>query len=75
MAENHLSTRPPIACKPHRYQVDEGLDVRFLRHANSAHVLQTLWRGLLRNTLLLLDLTTHGFRVTNNLQRESKGER
>jgi len=46
MAENHVSTRPPIARKPHRYRVDEGLDVRFLRHANSAHVSQTLWRGL-----------------------------
>ena len=29
------------------YQVDGGLDVRFLRHANSTHVLQTVWRGLL----------------------------
>src|SRR5215212_5008314 len=46
MAEKHVSTGPPIARKPRRYQVDEGLDVRFLRHANSAHVLQTLWRGL-----------------------------
>ena len=46
MAENHVSTIPLIDRKPHRYQVDEGLDVRFLRHANSAHALQTLWRGL-----------------------------
>jgi len=48
MAENHVSTRPSLARKPHRYQVDEGLDVRFLCHANSTHVLQTLWRGLTR---------------------------
>src|SRR5215210_101987 len=47
MAENPVSTRPPLARKPHRYKVDEGLDVRFLCHANSAHVLQTLWRGLI----------------------------
>src|SRR5215204_2260805 len=46
MAENPVSTRPPLARKPHRYKVDEGLDVRFLCHANSTHVLQTLWRGL-----------------------------
>ncbi len=49
MAENHASTGPPIARKPRRYRVDEGLDVRFLRHANSAHVSQTLWRGLAEN--------------------------
>jgi type II secretory pathway predicted ATPase ExeA len=48
MAENNVSTGPLIARKPHRYQVDEGLDVRFPRHANSAHELQTLWRGLLQ---------------------------
>ena len=36
----------PIARKPLKYRVDEVLDIRFLRHANSAHVLQTLWRGL-----------------------------
>jgi hypothetical protein len=47
MAEKHLSTGPPIARKPPRYRVNEGLDIRFLCHANSAHVLQTLWRGLL----------------------------
>src|SRR5215216_2761223 len=47
MAENPVSTRPTLARKPHRYKVDEGLDVRFLCHANSTHVLQTLWRGLL----------------------------
>jgi len=46
MTGNHASTRPLVARKPHRYQVYEGLDVRFLRHANSAHGLQTLWRGL-----------------------------
>src|SRR5215213_9982809 len=46
MAENPVSTRPTLARKPHRYKVDEGLDVRFLCHANSTHVLQTLWRGL-----------------------------
>jgi hypothetical protein len=48
MAENLVSTRPSLARKLHRYQVDEGLDVRFLCHANSTHVLQSLWRGLLR---------------------------
>src|SRR5215218_4074877 len=48
MAENPVSTRPPLARKPHRYKVDEGLDVRFLCHANSTHVLQTLWQGLSR---------------------------
>jgi hypothetical protein len=46
MAENLVSTRPLLARKPHRYQVDVGVDVRFLCHANSTHVLQTLWRGL-----------------------------
>src|SRR5215218_7465781 len=46
MAENHISTRPTLARKPHSYKVDEGLVVRFLCHANSTHVLQTLWRGL-----------------------------
>ena len=46
MAENHLSTRPLIARKPCRYQVDQDLDVLFLRQANSAHVSQTLWRDL-----------------------------
>src|SRR5215216_5554334 len=51
MAENPVSTRPPLARKPHRYKVDEGLDVRFLCHANSTHVLQTLWRGLARSPL------------------------
>ena len=52
MAENHVSTGPPIARKPRRYQVDEGLDARFLRQANSARVSQTLWRGLLGLRLL-----------------------
>jgi hypothetical protein len=51
MVENHVSTGFPIARKPRRYQVDEGLDVRFLCHANSAHVLQTLWRGLVSLSL------------------------
>ena len=38
MAENHISTRPTLARKPHSYKVDEGLVVRFLCHANSTHV-------------------------------------
>jgi hypothetical protein len=46
IAENRVSTRPPIARKPRRHRVDEGLVVRFLCHANFTHVLQTLWRGL-----------------------------
>jgi len=46
MAENHVSKRLPIARKPRRHRVDEGLVVRFLCHADSTHVLQTLWRGL-----------------------------
>jgi hypothetical protein len=46
MAENLVSARPSLLRKPHRYQVDEGLDLRFLCHTNSTHVLQTLWRGL-----------------------------
>jgi hypothetical protein len=46
MAENHVSTRLPIARKPRRHRVDEALVVRFLCHADSTHVLQTLWRGL-----------------------------
>ncbi len=46
MAENHVSKRLPIARKSRRHRVDEGLVVRFLCHANSTHVLQTLWRGL-----------------------------
>jgi len=37
MAEKYVSMGSAIAGKPRRYQVDEGLDVRFLRHANSAH--------------------------------------
>src|ERR687897_2043013 len=47
MAENHSSTRPPITHKPHRCQADEDLGARFICHANSTHVLQSLWRGLL----------------------------
>src|SRR5215203_5751994 len=43
----------PIARKPLKYRVDEVLDIRFLRHANSAHVLQTLWRGLYCQPVLL----------------------
>jgi hypothetical protein len=50
MAENHVFTRPSTARKTHRYQVDEALNVRFLCHANSTHVLQTLWRGLVAPT-------------------------
>jgi hypothetical protein len=46
MAENHVSTRPPIARKPRRHRIDEGLVLRFLCHANSTDVLETLWRGL-----------------------------
>src|SRR5215212_10163005 len=38
MAENHISTRPTLARKPHSYKVDEGLVVRFRCHANSTHV-------------------------------------
>jgi hypothetical protein len=59
MAGNHLSTRPTIARKPHRYQVDEGLGSRFFRHANSAHVLQTLWRGLYRGLGCLVVASIH----------------
>ena len=50
MAENHVSTRLPIARKPPRHRVDEGLVVQFLCHANRTHVLQTLWRGLVGST-------------------------
>jgi hypothetical protein len=46
MAGNHVSVRLPTARKPRRYQVDEGLVVRFLRHVGSTNALQTLWRGL-----------------------------
>jgi hypothetical protein len=46
MAGNDVSVRPPTAHKPRRDQVDEGLIIRFLRHVNSTHTLQTLWRGL-----------------------------
>src|SRR5215207_1926254 len=46
MAENHVSTRSSIARKPRKYQIDEGLDVLFLRHANYTDVSQTLWRDL-----------------------------
>src|SRR3712207_5454722 len=46
MAENHISTRPSITRKPHRYQPDEDLIARFICHANSTHVLQSSWRGL-----------------------------
>jgi hypothetical protein len=35
MAENHISTRPPITRKPHRCQADEDLVARFICHANS----------------------------------------
>jgi hypothetical protein len=51
MAENHISTRPPITRKPHGCQADEDLVARFICHANSTHVLQSLWRGLSRRTL------------------------
>src|SRR3712207_8825336 len=47
MAENRAYTRPPRTPKPRRYRVDEGPIVRFFRHANSTHVSQTLWRGLI----------------------------
>jgi hypothetical protein len=47
MAENHISRRPPITRKPHSYQADEDLVARFICHANSTHVSQCLWRGLL----------------------------
>src|SRR5688572_20184045 len=46
MAENHSSTRPPITRKPRRCQADVDLLARFICHANSTHVLQSLWRGL-----------------------------
>src|SRR5215208_5266330 len=46
MAENHSSTRPPITRKAHRCQADEDLVARFICHANSTRVLQSLWRGL-----------------------------
>src|SRR5687768_11241344 len=49
MAENHVSTRPPITSR-----CDEALVVRFLCHANSTHVLQSLWRGLSPNALFPL---------------------
>jgi hypothetical protein len=55
MAENHVSTRPPIARKPRRHRIYEGLVPRFLCHANSTHVLQTLWRGLVWSALLRYD--------------------
>src|SRR5215218_5818451 len=48
MAENHSSTRPPITRKAHRCQADEDLVARFICHANSTRVLQSLWRGLPR---------------------------
>src|SRR5215204_7700595 len=63
MAENPVSTRPPLARKPHRYKVDEGLDVRFLCHANSTHVLQTLWRGLAKG----LGYLRHGWLVSGKI--------
>src|SRR5215211_524001 len=37
---------PPIARKPRRYQADVDQVARFICHANSTHVLQSLWRGL-----------------------------
>ncbi len=46
MAENRPPTRLSIAQEPHRYQADEDLVARFICHANSTHVLQSLWRGL-----------------------------
>jgi hypothetical protein len=46
MAENHSSTRPPITRKAHRCQADVDLVARFICHANSTRVLQSLWRGL-----------------------------
>jgi len=45
MAENHISARPPITRKPHRYQAEVDLVARFVCHVNSTHVLQSLWRG------------------------------
>jgi hypothetical protein len=46
MTENHISTRPPITRKPHRCQAEVDLVARFICHAKSTHVLQSLWRGL-----------------------------
>jgi hypothetical protein len=46
MAENHSSTRPPMTRKAHRCQADVDLVARFICHANSTRVLQSLWRGL-----------------------------
>ena len=37
---------PPITRKPRRYQADVDQVARFICHANSTHVLQSLWRGL-----------------------------
>jgi hypothetical protein len=42
MAENRPPTRLSIAQEPHRYQADEDLVARFICHANSTHVLQSL---------------------------------
>jgi hypothetical protein len=41
---------PPITRKPRRYQADVDQVARFICHANSTHVLQSLWRGLRRAT-------------------------
>jgi hypothetical protein len=39
-------TRLSIAQEPHRHRANEDLVARFICHANSTHVLQSLWRDL-----------------------------
>jgi hypothetical protein len=47
MAENRALKRLPIAHKPHKYRIANGLTIRTFRHAHSAYESQTLWRGLI----------------------------
>src|SRR5215211_2250624 len=49
---------PPITRKPRRYQADVDQVARFICHANSTHVLQSLWRGLRRSQGVILQASS-----------------
>ena len=68
MAENHSSTRAPITRKPHRYQAEEDLVARFICHANSTHVLQSLWRGLWGELRVHRKTKQDTFELTSTIQ-------
>ena len=73
MAENRISTRLSITRKSHRYQPDADLLARFICHANTTHVLQSLWRGLLGEGELWAYSEADGGMVPNVELRRRKG--